>query len=51
MFVEMLIAGAAGLILLASPGILATVIAVVMLAVVAKHAHITVIKPQLETLH
>jgi hypothetical protein len=51
MLIEMLIAGAAGLILLASSGILSMVIAVVMLAVVSKHAHGTVIKPQLETLH
>jgi hypothetical protein len=51
MLVEMLVAGGAGLILLSSPGILATVVAIVMLAIVAKHAHGTVIKPQLETLH
>jgi Fe-S-cluster-containing dehydrogenase component len=51
MLIEMLIAGVAGLILLAPSGILSMVIAVVMLAVVSKHAHDTVIKPQLETLH
>jgi Fe-S-cluster-containing dehydrogenase component len=51
MLVEMLIAGAAGLILLTSFGVLAIITAAVMLAAVSSHAHGTVIKPQLETLH
>ena len=51
MLVEMVIAGAAGLILLTSFGILAIILAAVLLAAVASHAHSTVIKPQLETLH
>ena len=51
MLVEMLIAGAAGLILLTSFGVLAIITAAVMLAAVSSHAHSTVIKPQLETLH
>ena len=51
MLVEMLIAGFAGLILLTSFGILAIILAVALLAAVSSHAHSTVIKPQLETLH
>ena len=51
MLVEMIIAGAAGLILLTSFGILAIILAAVLLAAVSSHAHGTVIKPQLETLH
>ena len=51
MIFEMVVVGAGGVLLMAWPGILSMLIFAVLMAVVASHAHGTVIKPQLETLH
>ena len=51
MIFEMVVVGAGGVLLMASPGILSMLVFAILMAVVASHAHGTVIKPQLETLH
>ena len=51
MFVEMLVAGIASLILLVSSNLFSLVLAVACLAAVSMHAHRMVIEPQMETLH
>ncbi|HIC75660.1 MAG TPA: hypothetical protein EYO98_03475, partial [Candidatus Poseidoniales archaeon] len=51
MFVEMLVAGIASLILLVSSNHFSLVLAVACLAAVSMHAHRMVIEPQMETLH
>ena len=51
MIFEMVVVGVGGVFLMASPGILSILVFAILMAVVASHAHGTVIKPQLETLH